>query len=173
MLNLAVASGGDSWAAAGRLKLEPGHLLGKAEILFTKIEDKVIEQKLPKGRTAAPSPPSEKSQPGKPTITIDDFSKLDLRVGKVTKCEHVPKSQKLLKLEVDLGSERRQVIAGIAHQYKPEDLLGTTIVVVANLEPAKLMGQESYGMLLAAQDESGELSIVTLDKGLQAGSVVK
>jgi methionyl-tRNA synthetase len=173
MLNLAAASDGDSWAAAGQLKLEPGHLLGKAEILFTKIEDKVIEQKLPKDQTATPSPTSEKSEPAKPTITIEDFRKLDLRVAKVTKCERVPKSHKLLKLEVELGSEQRQVIAGIAHQYKPEDLVGKTIVVVANLEPAKLMGQESHGMLLAAQNESGELSIVTLDKGLHAGSVVK
>lgn len=91
----------------------------------------------------------------------------------MTNCERVPKSQKLLKLEVELGTERRQVIAGIAHQYKPEDLVGRTIVVVANLEPAKLMGQESHGMLLAAQNESGELSVVTLDRSLQAGSVVK
>ncbi len=88
-------------------------------------------------------------------------------------CERVPKSQKLLKLEVELGSERRQVIAGIAHQYKPEELVGRTIIVVANLEPAKLMGQESHGMLLAAQDDKGELSIVTLDKSLPAGSIVK
>jgi len=173
MLNVSLARDGDIWGNAGELKLEAGHSLGKAEILFRKIEDKVIELKLPRGQSVTPSATPETLEPVKPTITINDFRKLDLRAAKVVNCERVPKSQKLLKLEVELGSERRQVIAGIAHQYKPEDLVGKTIVVVANLEPAKLMGQESHGMLLAAQDDKGELSIITLDKILQSGSVVR
>jgi methionyl-tRNA synthetase len=173
MLNVALAGSGDTWATAGELKLEAGHSLGQAGILFTKIEDKVIEAKLPKGETTTSAVAPAPSGPIKATVTIEDFQKLDLRVARVVNCERVPKSQKLLKLEVELGGERRQVIAGIAHQYKPEELVGRTIVVVANLAPAKLMGQESHGMLLAAQNEKGELSVVTLDKGLEPGSIVK
>jgi methionyl-tRNA synthetase len=173
MLKVVLAGSGDAWATAGELKLDAGHSLGQAEILFTKIEDKVIEPKLPKGEVTASVVAPVPSGPTKATVTIEDFQKLDLRVARVVNCERVPKSQKLLKLEVELGGERRQVIAGIAHQYKPEDLVGRTIVVVANLAPAKLMGQESHGMLLAAQDGKGELSVVTLDKGLEPGSIVK
>jgi methionyl-tRNA synthetase len=173
MLNVLHSGSGDTWATAGELKLGAGHSLGQAEILFTKIEEKVIEPKLPKGETTTSAVAPVPSGPTKATVTIEDFQKLDLRVARVVNCERVPKSQKLLKLEVELGGERRQMIAGIAHQYKPEDLVGRTIVVVANLAPAKLMGQESHGMLLAAQDEKGELSVVTLDKGLEPGSIVK
>jgi methionyl-tRNA synthetase len=173
MLNVRFPDDGDTWGTAGEPRLEAGHPLGKAEILFTKIEDKVIKPKLPQSQIVTLGVAPHESEPPKPTITIDDFRKLDLRAAKVVNCERVPKSQKLLKLEVELGSERRQVIAGIAHQYKPEDLLGRTIIVVANLEPAKLMGQESHGMLLAAQDDKGELSILTLDKSLPTGSIVK
>ncbi|MEK6571064.1 MAG: methionine--tRNA ligase subunit beta, partial [Bacteroidota bacterium] len=173
MLNPPVHANGDVWSAAGELNLEAGHSLGKPEILFTKIEDEVIEPKLPKSAVGLPEVPATKFEAIKPMIKIEDFRKIDLRVAKVLNCERVPKSEKLLKLEVDIGSERRQIIAGIAQQYKPEQLIGKTIVVVVNLEPAKLMGQESHGMLLAAQNESRDLAIVTLDKDLQSGSVVK
>jgi|TARA_B100000470_G_scaffold194638_1_gene163147 methionyl-tRNA synthetase len=86
-------------------------------------------------------------------ITIDEFMKVELRVAKVVTAERVPKSKKLIKLEVDLGSEVRVVVAGIAGAYEPEALVGRTVVVVANLKPAKLMGVESNGMVLAASLE--------------------
>ena len=106
-------------------------------------------------------------------ITIDDFKKIDLRVARVIEAAKVPKSEKLLKLQVEIGNERRQVVAGIAKHYKPEDLIGKLIVVVANLQPAKLMGQESQGMILAASDESGDLTLVGVQSEISTGATVK
>lgn len=105
-------------------------------------------------------------------ISIDEFRKINLRVAKVLSAERVPKSEKLLKLQVSLGTEQRQLIAGIAQHYKPENLIGKKIVVVSNLAPAKLMGQESQGMLLAASDNNGRLSIVTVAEDIDEGSIV-
>ncbi|HEV8539214.1 MAG TPA: methionine--tRNA ligase [Bacteroidota bacterium] len=109
----------------------------------------------------------------KPAISIDGFRQIDLRVAKVLRAERVPKSEKLLKIQVSLGGEERQVIAGIAQHYKPEDLIGKKIVVVANLPPAKLMGQESQAMLLAASDSDGKLAILTVAGEIDEGSIVK
>jgi methionyl-tRNA synthetase len=108
-----------------------------------------------------------------PELTIDDVRKVDLRVAKIIAAEPVPKSSKLLKLQVDLGTEQRQIVAGIAQHYAPADLVGKTIVVVANLKPATLMGQESLGMLLAASDESGKLAVLTTLADIPPGSVIK
>jgi methionine--tRNA ligase beta chain len=96
-------------------------------------------------------------------IRFEDFQKIDLRIGKVLEAEKVEGSEKLLKLIVDLGSEKRQLVAGIAKYYKPQDLIGKEIVVVANLEPKNLMGIESQGMLLAA-DVNGEPVILIPEK---------
>ncbi|MDA8340201.1 MAG: methionine--tRNA ligase subunit beta, partial [Nitrospiraceae bacterium] len=108
----------------------------------------------------------------KELIAIDDFAKVELKVGKVVAAEKVEKSEKLLKLRVDIGEER-QIVAGIAKSYTPDDLIGKKIVVVANLKPAKLMGIESHGMLLAATDEEGRLSVLTLDREVKQGARVK
>lgn len=106
------------------------------------------------------------------TITIEDFSKIKLRTGKVLSAENVPNSKKLVKLSVDLGDEKRQIVAGIAAHYQPEELIGKDVVIVANLKPAKLMGIESQGMVLAASN--GEiLSLVRPEKDITPGSVVK
>ena len=106
-------------------------------------------------------------------ITIDDFVKVELKVGKVTDAERVPKADKLLRLQVDLGSETRQILAGIAQHYAPDELIGQTVVVVANLAPRKLRGYESQGMLLAASDDEGKLALVTLASPLAPGSGVR
>ncbi len=111
--------------------------------------------------------------PIKPQISIDDFRKVDLRVGKVVTCEKVEKSEKLLKLEVQIGEEKRQIVAGISKHYKPEELVGKNIIVVANLAPAKLMGLESNGMLLAASTDDGKLTILTTASDIDAGSIVR
>ncbi len=111
--------------------------------------------------------------PVKGFITYDDFQKIDLRVARVLSAERVPKSTKLLKLQISVGAERRQVVAGIAQHYAPDDLVGKTVVVVFNLQPAKLMGQESQGMILAASDDSGKLAILTPAVEIADGSVVK
>lgn len=106
------------------------------------------------------------------TISIEDFAKIKLRVGKVLSAENVPNSKKLVKLSVDLGDEKRQIVAGIAAHYQPEELIGKDVVIVANLKPAKLMGIESQGMVLAASN--GEiLSLVRPEKDITPGSVVK
>jgi methionyl-tRNA synthetase len=171
VLNLAASPSEAGWESAGISGLKEGLALGPAEILFSKIEDEAIQKHIQALPTASNSKPQNSDL--KPTIGIDDFKRADLRIAKVVAAEKVPKSDKLLKLQVSLGSEQRQVIAGIAQHYKPEDLIGKKIVVVANLAPAKLMGQESQGMLLAASDSNGKLSIVTIASDLEEGSIVK
>ncbi len=107
-----------------------------------------------------------------PEITIDDFMKIDLRVATVTACEPVPKANKLLKLQVDLGFEQRQVVSGIAEYYKPEELVGRKVIVVANLKPVKLRGELSQGMILAGSQD-GVLTLATVDPKLENGAKVK
>ena len=106
-------------------------------------------------------------------ISIEDFQKIQLKVGKIIEVEQVPKSNKLLKLQVDLGTEQRQIIAGIGKKYTSEDLVGKTIVVVANLKPAQIMGVESQGMVLAA-GENNVLGLVTISENdIDPGTQVK
>jgi methionine--tRNA ligase beta chain len=105
------------------------------------------------------------------TIKFEDFEKIDFRVGKILKVEKIEKSEKLLKLVIDLGKEKRQLVAGIGKFYKPEDLIGKEIVVVANLEPKKIMGIESQGMLLAA-DVGGEPVILIPEKEVPPGTII-
>ncbi len=105
-------------------------------------------------------------------ITIEDFAKVELRTGKVLEAKRVEGSNKLIVMKVDTGEER-QIVAGIGKAYAPEDLVNKTIVVVSNLQPAKLMGVESHGMLLAASDDEGNLSVITPEKLIKQGSRVK
>ncbi len=122
------------------------------------------------------SPPLEKGGEGgfegSNLISIEDFAKVQLKIGKVLQAERVPKSKKLIKLQVDTG-EQRQIVAGIGHAYAPEDLVGKLIAVVANLKPTKLMGVESQGMLLAATDSDGVLSILIPEKNVKEGATIK
>ena len=106
-------------------------------------------------------------------ISIDDFMKVQLRVAKVLQAEAVPKSKKLLKLTVDTGAEQRTIVAGIAEAYQPEQLVGRTIVIVANLKPAKLMGVESNGMVLAGSVEGGAPMLVGFEGELPPGARVR
>ena len=120
--------------------------------------------------SATPSPAPPAAPPAQ--ITIDEFMKVQLRTAKVLTAERVPKSEKLLKLQVSLGAEQRQIVAGIGKKYEPESLIGKTIVIVANLKPAKLMGIESQGMVLAAGD-SEVRGLVTLLEEADPGTKVK
>ncbi len=115
---------------------------------------------------------TEVEVPEVPEISIDDFMKVDLRVATVTACEPVPKADKLLKLQVDLGYEQRQVVSGIAQYYKPEELVGQKVIVVANLKPVKLRGELSQGMILAGSHD-GVLTLATVDPKLENGAKVK
>jgi methionyl-tRNA synthetase len=119
----------------------------------------------------APTPAAAPSSDGH--IAIDDFMKVELRVAKVLEAEAVPKSKKLIKLKVDAGSDQRTILAGIAEAYKPEELVGRTIVIVANLKPRPMMGMESQGMVLAASTETGPPSLVAVDPSLPAGARVR
>ena len=105
-------------------------------------------------------------------ISFEEFKKIDLRAAKILAAEKVAGSEKLIKLQITLGDEERQVVAGIAQFYQPENLVGREIIVVANLEPRKLMGLESQGMLLAA-DDNGQPVLLNLDREVPPGSVVK
>jgi len=106
-------------------------------------------------------------------LTIDDFRRIDLRVATILKAEPHPNADRLLVLQIDLGGEQRQLVAGIRAHYPPEELVGRQIVVVANLEPATLRGVESQGMLLAASDAAGRLALVTPEKPVAPGATVK
>ena len=124
---------------------------------------------------AAPSPAPATAAPAaaQPAqIGIDDFMKIQLKAAKVLSAERVPKSEKLLKLQVSLGSEQRQIVAGIGKKYEPETLIGKTIVIVAHLKPAKLMGIESQGMVLAAGD-SEVRGLATFIEDVEPGTKVK
>jgi methionyl-tRNA synthetase len=170
MLNLPGNLKDHAWESAGDFAISEGHRIGEVQILFNKIEDSVIEAE--RKSLGVPSRNQEEVST-KGTISIDDFAKIDLRVAQVVECEHVQKSDKLLKLQVQVGAERRQIVAGIARHYKPEELIGKSIVVVANLQPARLMGEESEGMLLAASDNDGRLVYVTPSGDVGNGSPVK
>lgn len=121
-----------------------------------------------------PPAPVEPAPPADNLVSIDQFSKIQLRVAQILEAERVEGSEKLVKLKVDLGEERpRQILAGIAKHYAPDTLVGRKIVVVANLKPAKLMGQLSEGMLLAASDTQGNLELVSPGAVVPPGSVVR
>lgn len=153
--------------------LNPGLRIKKGKALFPRI-DKVEKSEV---RDQEVNPPLLKGEKGglavsDEMIAIEDFAKIKLRTARVIAAEGVPGSKKLLKLQVDLGDEKRQVVAGIAAHYRPEELIGKSIVIVANLKPAKLMGIESQGMILAASQ--GEvLTLINPEKEIPPGSVIK
>ncbi len=157
--------------------LNSGHQLGKASILYKQIEDEDIAKQLLRLEEIKKANSQEPIAKGitekKADITYEDFEKLDLRVGKVIEAEKVPKADKLLKLVVDLGYEQRTILSGIAEYYKPEELVGKLVTVVANLAPKKIRGIESQGMLLMAGNDFGKLYSVGPDQEIEPGSAVK
>jgi methionyl-tRNA synthetase len=194
---LGVAS--ESWTTLRAGSLAPGTKLGDVEPLFPRIEKNLEELRtMSTGNESARTPPAPSAAAPKaapaahaaaapaaqaPTpaaapssdghIAIDDYMKVELRVAKVLEAEAVPKSKKLIKLKVDAGTDQRTILAGIAEAYKPEELVGRTIVIVANLKPRPMMGMESQGMVLAASTETGPPSLVAVDPSLPAGARVR
>ncbi|MDE3155207.1 MAG: methionine--tRNA ligase subunit beta [Acidobacteriota bacterium] len=128
----------------------------------------------PTGQPPAAQPPAPAAPASTDNrISIEDFMKVELRVARVLAAERVPKSQKLVKMQVDVGTEQRTIVAGIAEAYEPEALVGRLIAIVFNLKPAKLMGIESNGMVLAASPEGGKPVLVTFDQDPGLGSRVR
>ena len=146
--------------------------LGKSEILFARLDEAEILAEIESAENAVPAQPQEIS----PEISIDDFMKTELKIAQVIDCEKAEKSDKLLKLQVDLGGEKRQIVSGIAQFYAPEDLIGRKIILVSNLKPAKVRGIESKGMLLAAGEFNGgkeNVRVIFADDNAALGSRVR
>lgn len=147
------------------------HQIGKAELLFSKIEDETIEKQLQKLEQTKEDNKEKTYAPVKEEITFDDFSKLDIRVGKIVSAEKMPKAKKLLILKVDIGHETRTIVSGIAEHYKAEEIIGKRVSVVVNLKPIKLRGTLSEGMILMG-DNGKNLSFVSPENELDAGSQI-
>lgn len=164
------------WSLLGNHDLlRAGHQLAEPELLFEKIEDETIELQLKKleDTKKANAAAAYTAKPIKPTIEFADFEKLDIRVGHIKHCERVKKANKLLKFTIDDGSGKdRTIVSGIAKFYEPESLIGKDVCFIANLAPRKLMGIESQGMILSAEDFDGSLSVTTLEHPVKPGSQV-
>lgn len=167
-----------SWSEIAESEIPAGHKLGQPKVLFQRIEDEQIEQELKKmnemfqqSHTEPQAEATPVYEPLKPEITIEDFSKIDLRVGTILNAEAVAKSKKLIKVEVDLGFEKRTVVSGIRLHYEPSELIGKKVILVANLKPTAIMGINSFGMVLAGKN--GEmLKLATVPSELGNGSTV-
>lgn len=147
----------------------------KPEILFARMDIKDVMEKVEEIKAAQKKDTEGEKYPeveAKPEITIDDFDKVQIQVGEVIKCEPVPKAKKLLVSQIKIGAETRQIVSGIAKYYKPEEMVGKKVAVITNLKPCKLCGVESQGMILAAGDDEGNLSVVTVDKDIVSGSEI-
>lgn len=155
--------------------LPSGHQIGKAELLFSKIEDEQIQKQLDKleATKASNKAENQKAEPQKDTATFEDFTKMDLRVGTIVEAEKMPKANKLLVLKVDTGLDVRTIVSGLAQHFKPEDIIGKRVTVLTNLAPRKLRGVESEGMILMTENAEGKLVFVNPDEeGVKPGAVI-
>jgi methionyl-tRNA synthetase len=163
------------WNDLGKDTLLPvGHQINKAEHLFAKIDDETIEKQIARLKKPIVETPKDAAslKPLKPEIVFDDFAKLDIRVGKVIECVKMEKSDKLLKLTIDSGIDTRTILSGIAKHYSPEDLIGKQVTFIANLAPRKMMGIESQGMILSAEDVDGKLKLIRPIDDVTPGAAV-
>ncbi|WP_229244070.1 methionine--tRNA ligase [Emticicia sp. CRIBPO] len=163
------------WSEAGKDDLiKTGTKIEEAELLFEKIEDSVVEAQVNKLLETKRQNELEGKEvtPLKPEITFDDFAKLDIRIGKILEAEPMPKSKKLLKFLIDDGLEKRTILSGIAEHFSPEEMIGKQVTFIANLAPRKMMGVESNGMILMAEDKDGSLSLLQPHKEVWSGATV-
>jgi methionyl-tRNA synthetase len=164
-----------SWEETGKATiLKAGHSVSTPEILFPKIEDSLVEAEVEflKASQQQIQQPAN-FEPQKPNATFDDFSKLDIRLGTILEATKVPKADKLLQLKVDTGIDIRTIVSGIAAHYSPEEVVGKTVAVLLNLEPRKIRGVESQGMILMAEDATGKLSFMIPEVGFSAGGGIR
>jgi methionyl-tRNA synthetase len=175
MLNL---NAGLKWKDATRTDLLlAGHMIGTASLLFEKVEDDTITaqvQKLADSKKLNEENSAAAVAPAKPETSFDDFNKMDIRIGTILEAERVPKTDKLLKLLIDTGIDKRTVVSGIAGYYEPEKIIGQQVSILVNLAPRKIKGIESQGMILMAENSKGELSFVAPTKdNMNNGGAVK
>ena len=159
--------------------LHEGHQLGEAVLLFSKIEDSVVEAQVAKleaakaaNEAAAHEEEAHRVAPQKPECTFEDFEKMDIRTATVLEAERVPKTDKLLKLTIDTGIDKRTIVSGIAEYYTPEQMLGRQICILANLQPRKIRGIESKGMILMARQGDGKMRFITPEETLSNGAEI-
>ena len=169
------------WEAVGSGEiLKPGHQLNAAELLFAKIEDAQIDAQLQKladtkkanEEAEAAAAPAGAPDPAKEQCTFDDFEKMDIRTATVLEAERVPKTDKLLHLKIDTGLDVREIVSGIAEYYTPEELAGKQICILANLQPRKIRGIESKGMILMARQSDGKMRIISPEEPLANGACI-
>jgi methionyl-tRNA synthetase len=165
-----------AWSETGKANvLKSGDLVQTPEILFPKIEDSLVEAEIAFLKLSQQNSVVEEKAvaPQKQNVSFDDFSQLDIRLGTILEAEKVPKADKLLKLIVDTGIDIRTIVSGIAEHYSPEEIIGKTVSVLLNLEPRKIRGVESQGMILMAENEKGELSFMCPEKNFTAGGEIR
>jgi len=153
--------------------LEAGHQLNKPSILIAKIEDKFVEEQVAMLEASKEANKETVHPPQKDETSFDDFMKMDIRVGEIISAEKVKKANKLLKLVVDTGLDKRTVVSGIAEHYSPEEVIGKKVSILMNLAPRKIRGVESQGMILMAENDKGELSFISPEKDFEAGGEVR
>ena len=161
--------------AEGNVLIPAGHKISKASHLFSRIDDQKIEEQLAKLNPVVAEPDTvanENGAPLKQEIKFEDFTKMDIRTATIIKAQKVEKADKLLKIELDLGFEKRTVVSGIAQHYSPDDIIGQNVLLLANLAPRKIRGVESKGMILMAENESGKLCFVSPEKNWSNGYTV-
>jgi len=177
ILNVSSSAVENTWNSISEgLELLPAnHKIGKAELLFSKIEDTEIQVQLDKLETSkkANEAANKKVEPQKDEITWDDFSKLDIRVGTILEAEKMPKTKKLLVLKIDTGIDTRTIVSGIAESFTPEEVIGKKVTVLINLAPRALRGVESQGMILMTEDEAGNLVFVNPDESDKVSNGLK
>ncbi len=177
ILGLPTGEGQASWdsVATKEFLLPAGHRIGEAELLFRKIEDEEIEAQLARLETTKKVNESSNSEhmPQKETISFDDFSKMDLRVGTIIAAEKMPKTKKLMLLKVDTGLDQRTIVSGIAESFEPQEIIGKKVTVLVNLAPRPLRGVESQGMILMTENETGKLVFLNPDEtGVSNGQTI-
>jgi methionyl-tRNA synthetase len=167
ILNVSSSAVENSWndVSSKNVLLPSGHKISKGELLFSKIEDETIQKQLDKLITskAANEAENKTMEPLKETITYEDFSKLDIRVGTILEAEKMPKANKLLILKVDTGIDVRTIVSGIAESFAPQDIIGKKVTVLTNLAPRILRGVESQGMILMTENSNGKFVFVNPD----------
>ncbi len=159
-----------SWPMPAEI-VPKGHKLAEPFLLFEKIEDKLVEEQMQKLEDAKAKNMAEKS-PVKEATEYDDFMKMDLRAATIIEAEQVPKTDKLMKLKLDVGFEQRTVVSGIAEYHKASDLIGQKVTLLANLKPRKLRGIESQGMILMAENKDGQLVFVSPGEDAENGASI-